>query len=53
MVQVRVGLTHKNPSRVMGQPVFASSQKNRVRVGSGQKILTHFAMSTKYCIVLK
>ena len=36
----------KNTGRVTGQLVFASGQKNRVRVGSGQKILTRFAMST-------
>ena len=35
----------KNTGRVTGQLVFASGQKNRVRVGSGQKILTRFAMS--------
>ena len=28
----RVGLTHKKSGKVMGQPVFASGQKNRVRV---------------------
>ena len=37
--------------RVMGQPLFASGKKKsssgRVFFGLGQKILTHFAMSTK------
>ena len=35
MVRVagRVRLTRKNTSWVTGQPVFASGQKNRVRVG--------------------
>ena len=60
MVRVRVGSRvgsgwpAQNTGRVTGQPVFASGQKNRIRVryfsgrvGSGQKILTRFAMSTK------
>ena len=60
MVRVRVGSRvgsgwpTQNTGRVTGQPVFASGQKNRVRVkyfsgwvGSGQKILTRFAMSSK------
>ena len=42
---IRVGLTRKKLSRVMGQSIFASSQKNQVQVRSGQKILTRFAMS--------
>ena len=49
----QIGLIHKKPGWVMSQPVFASGQKNRVRVryfsgwvGSGQKILTRIAMST-------
>ena len=55
MVRVagRVGLTcKKNTDWVMGQLVFVSGQKNRVRieyfsdwVGLGQKIMTRFAMS--------
>ena len=56
MVRVRVGSgwPAQNTGRVTGQPVFASGQKNRVRVGYfsgriglGQKILTRFAMSNK------
>ena len=49
----RVGLTSKKKkkksSRVMGQPIFASGQKSslgQVFFKSGQKILTHFAMSS-------
>ena len=52
MVRVagRVGLTHKNTGWVTGQPIFVSGQKigfdlGIFWVGSGQKILTHFAMS--------
>ena len=33
---------------VMGQPIFASGQKNQVRVGSGQKILTRIVMSNDF-----
>ena len=64
MVRVRVGSRvgsgwpAQNTGRVTGQPVFASGQKNRVRVGyfsgrvgSGQKILTRFAMST--CVYME
>ena len=47
------GWPAQNTGQVTGQPVFASGQKNRVRVGyfsgrvgSGQKILTRFAMSS-------
>ena len=43
--------------RVMGQPVFASGQKigfglGIFRVGSGQKILTRFAMSNNLAFEL-
>ena len=44
-VRVESGWPAKNTARVTGQPVFASGQKNGVRVRSSQKILTHFAMS--------
>ena len=48
----RVELTRKKSSQVTSQPVFASGQKNQVRVKyflgrvkSGQKIMTRIAMS--------
>ena len=51
--QVKSGWPAKNTGWVTGQPIFISGQKNRVRVeyfsglvGSGQKILTRFAMSS-------
>ena len=50
-----VRLTRKNTGQVTDQLVFAMGQKNwvrvRVRVRSGQKILTRFAMSTS-CITI-
>ena len=48
---VRVGLTRKNSDWV-DQPIFAlgkknfKKKKNRVRVKSGQKIMTRIAMSS-------
>ena len=49
--RVESGWLTKNTGRVMGQPLFASGKKKsssgRVFFGLGQKILTHFAMSTK------
>ena len=51
----RVKLTRKKSGRITGQPVFTSSKKKsslgQVFFGSGQKILTRFAMSSTTFLV--